>query len=73
PSHVVGRDKEPKDLITPLEDKRNQIDQLGTDVLYVVTFNELFASLSPKQLIDQYIIVLNVKTAVAGFDFTYGQ
>ncbi|NEU35888.1 adenylyltransferase/cytidyltransferase family protein, partial [bacterium LRH843] len=23
PSHVLGRDKEPKDLITPLEDKIN--------------------------------------------------
>lgn len=73
PSHVLGRDKEPKDLITPLEDKINQIEQLGTDVLYVVKFNEVFASLSPKQFIDQYIIGLNVQHAVAGFDFTYGK
>lgn len=73
PSHVLGRDKEPKDLITPLEDKINQIEQLGTEVLYVVKFNEVFASLSPKQFIDQYIIGLNVRHAVAGFDFTYGK
>ncbi len=73
PSHVLGRDKEPKDLITPLEDKINQIEQLGTEVLYVVKFNEVFASLSPKQFIDQYIIGLNVQHAVAGFDFTYGK
>ncbi|RXF80318.1 bifunctional riboflavin kinase/FAD synthetase [Bacillus subtilis] len=73
PSHVLGRDKEPKDLITPLEDKINQIEQLGTEVLYVVKFNEVFASLSPKQFIDKYIIGLNVRHAVAGFDFTYGK
>ncbi|AUZ38717.1 MULTISPECIES: bifunctional riboflavin kinase/FAD synthetase [Bacillus] len=73
PSHVLGRDKEPKDLITPLEDKINQIEQLGTEILYVVKFNEVFASLSPKQFIDQYIIGLNVQHAVAGFDFTYGK
>lgn len=73
PSHVLGRDKEPKDLITPLEDKINQIEQLGTEVLYVVKFNEVFASLSPKQFIDQYIIGLNVRHAVAGFDFTCGK
>lgn len=73
PSHVLGRDKEPKDLITPLEDKINQIEQLGTEVLYVVKFNEVFASLSPKQFIDQYIIGLNVQHAVAGFDFTYAK
>ncbi|MCY8596635.1 adenylyltransferase/cytidyltransferase family protein, partial [Bacillus vallismortis] len=40
PSHVLGRNREPKDLITPLEDKINQIGQLGTDILYIVTFNE---------------------------------
>ncbi|MCY7900751.1 bifunctional riboflavin kinase/FAD synthetase [Bacillus inaquosorum] len=73
PSHVLGRDQEPKDLITPLEDKINQIEQLGTEILYVVKFNEVFASLSPKQFADQYIIGLNVKHAVAGFDFTYGK
>ncbi|AUS13884.1 bifunctional riboflavin kinase/FAD synthetase [Bacillus stercoris] len=73
PSHVLGRDKEPKDLITPLEDKIDQIEQLGTEILYVVKFNEVFASLSPKQFIDQYIIGLNVQHAVAGFDFTYGK
>ncbi|GFM13475.1 bifunctional riboflavin kinase/FAD synthetase [Bacillus sp. FW1] len=73
PSHVLGRDKEPKDLITPLEDKIDQIQQLGTEILYVVKFNEVFASLSPKQFIDQYIIGLNVQHAVAGFDFTYGK
>ncbi|MDO7346806.1 bifunctional riboflavin kinase/FAD synthetase [Bacillus stercoris] len=73
PSHVLGRDKEPKDLITPLEDKIDQIEQLGTEILYVVKFNEVLASLSPKQFIDQYIIGLNVQHAVAGFDFTYGK
>ncbi len=73
PSHVLGRDQEPKDLITPLEDKINQIEQLGTEILYVVKFNEVFASLSPKQFADQYIIGLNVQHAVAGFDFTYGK
>ncbi|PJY98617.1 bifunctional riboflavin kinase/FAD synthetase [Bacillus vallismortis] len=73
PSHVLGRNREPKDLITPLEDKINQIEQLGTDILYIVTFNEAFAALSPKQFADQYIIGLNVQHAVAGFDFTYGK
>ncbi|MCY7918377.1 bifunctional riboflavin kinase/FAD synthetase [Bacillus vallismortis] len=73
PSHVLGRNREPKDLITPLEDKINQIGQLGTDILYIVTFNEAFAALSPEQFADQYIIGLNVQHAVAGFDFTYGK
>ncbi|ADP32182.1 bifunctional riboflavin kinase/FAD synthetase [Bacillus atrophaeus] len=73
PSHVLGREREPKDLITPLEDKISQIEQLGTDVLYVVKFNEAFASLTPEQFADQYIVGLNVQHAVAGFDFTYGK
>ncbi|WP_276787021.1 bifunctional riboflavin kinase/FAD synthetase [Bacillus sp. (in: firmicutes)] len=73
PSHVLGRDKEPKDLITPLEDKISQIGRLGADVLYVVKFDEAFASLSPKQFAEEYILGLNARHAVGGFDFTYGK
>ncbi|MCP8969040.1 bifunctional riboflavin kinase/FAD synthetase [Ectobacillus ponti] len=59
--------------ITPLCDKEQQIARLGIDVLYVVEFNRSFANLLPQQFVDAYIIALNVKHVVAGFDFTYGR
>jgi riboflavin kinase/FMN adenylyltransferase len=73
PSVVLGRIKGPMHYITPLEKKFELIDEIGIDRLYVVTFDPAFAKLTPDQFIDQYIIGLNVKHVVAGFDFTYGR
>ncbi|KHF39734.1 bifunctional riboflavin kinase/FAD synthetase [Halalkalibacter okhensis] len=58
--------------ITPLPDKINKIEKLGIDTLYVVRFTPLFASLTPQEFVDEYLIGLHVVHAVAGFDFTYG-
>ncbi|MCA1030118.1 bifunctional riboflavin kinase/FAD synthetase [Bacillus timonensis] len=73
PSVVLGRDTQEVQYITPLKDKAEIISKLGIDVLYVVEFNHEFANLLPQQFVDSYIIDLNVKHVVAGFDFTYGR
>src|SRR5699024_9061780 len=36
------------------------------------SFNHELASLTPQQFIDHFIIGLNIKHLVVGFDFTYG-
>jgi riboflavin kinase / FMN adenylyltransferase len=46
---------------------------MGIDYLFIVHFTPEFANLLPQEFIDQYIIGLNVKHAVAGFDYTYGR
>jgi riboflavin kinase/FMN adenylyltransferase len=71
PAIVLGN-KPDAEYITPLKHKEEIIAALGIDVLYVVTFDKHFASLSPQAFIDQYIVGLNVKHVAAGFDFTYG-
>ncbi|MCL7746511.1 bifunctional riboflavin kinase/FAD synthetase [Halalkalibacter alkaliphilus] len=58
--------------ITPLPDKIDKIERMGIDTLYVVKFTPLFASLTPQEFVDDYLIGLHVVHAVAGFDFTYG-
>lgn len=73
PSVVLGRGVQHVQMITPLERKVQQIEQLGVDTLYVVEFTTAFADLLPQQFVDQYIIGLNVKHVVAGFDFSYGR
>ncbi|MEC2209869.1 bifunctional riboflavin kinase/FAD synthetase [Bacillus paralicheniformis] len=73
PSAVLKKGREPKDLITPLQDKISIIEDLGVDFLYVVTFTPEFASLSPEEFIDQYILGFHVTHVVAGFDFTFGK
>ncbi|WP_026559306.1 bifunctional riboflavin kinase/FAD synthetase [Bacillus sp. J37] len=69
---VVLRKKEDIEYLTPLDEKIKLIEQLGVDLLYVVEFTQEFAALLPQQFVDEFIIDLNVKHVVAGFDFTYG-
>lgn len=73
PSIVLKKENAVHYAITPLNDKISEIERLGIDELYVVEFKEEFAQLLPQEFVDEYIIKLNVKHVVAGFDFTYGR
>ncbi|WP_050181406.1 bifunctional riboflavin kinase/FAD synthetase [Domibacillus robiginosus] len=73
PSVVLGRKHKHIRHITPLEEKKRLIAELGVDYLFVVRFTSDFAALEPQQFVDQYIIGLNVKHVTAGFDYTYGR
>lgn len=61
------------EYITPMRDKEKIVESLGIDILYVIKFDESFAGLLPQQFVDDYIIGLNVKHVVAGFDYSYGR
>ncbi|MBU8906967.1 bifunctional riboflavin kinase/FAD synthetase [Desertibacillus haloalkaliphilus] len=66
------RGSEQMPYLTPIKDKARQIEQLDVDRLYIVQFSKEFASLTPQQFVDEYLIRLHVKHVVAGFDYTYG-
>ncbi|WP_046175013.1 bifunctional riboflavin kinase/FAD synthetase [Domibacillus indicus] len=73
PSVVLGRKHRHIRHITPLEEKKRLIEELGIDYLFIVRFTSDFAALEPQQFVDEYIIGLNVKHVAAGFDYTYGR
>ncbi|WP_245640279.1 bifunctional riboflavin kinase/FAD synthetase [Neobacillus massiliamazoniensis] len=73
PSVVLGKNEKHIQYITPLEEKIEIIEELGIDYLFIVHFTTEFANLVPQEFIDQYVIGLNVKHVVAGFDYTYGR
>lgn len=58
--------------ITPVEEKKEQMKNLGVDYLFIVSFDKAFAAISPEAFVEEYIINLGVKHVVAGFDYTYG-
>jgi riboflavin kinase/FMN adenylyltransferase len=72
PSVVLKQMNKRSDYLTPMEEKADLIRQLGVDELYIVKFDAPFSSLSPQEFVDEYLIKLNVKHVMAGFDFTYG-
>ncbi|MEH7456915.1 bifunctional riboflavin kinase/FMN adenylyltransferase [Bacillus pseudomycoides] len=73
PSVILGKKEAHVEYITPMSIKEKVIASLGIDMLYVVKFDEVFAGLLPQQFVDEYIIGLNVKHVVAGFDYSYGR
>lgn len=58
--------------LTSLDQKKRLMSDLGVDILYIVEFTSAFAHLAPQDFVDQYIVALNSKVAVSGFDYTYG-
>ncbi|MFD1360379.1 bifunctional riboflavin kinase/FAD synthetase [Lentibacillus salinarum] len=72
PSVVLKQDVEHVQYITPLQEKQQMLQRLGVDRLYIITFNKELSSLEPQSFIDHFIIQLNIKHLVAGFDFSYG-
>ena len=61
------------EYVTPIEEKIAIIADLGIDYLFIINFTREFANLLPQEFVDQYLIGLNAKHVVAGFDYSYGR
>ncbi|MEC5422648.1 riboflavin biosynthesis protein RibF [Virgibacillus sp. C22-A2] len=72
PSVILKKDTERVRYITPIKEKKKVLQDLHIDRLYIIKFNKDLASLSPQDFIDHFIVGLNIKHLVAGFDFSYG-
>ncbi|MDM5316480.1 riboflavin biosynthesis protein RibF [Fictibacillus sp. b24] len=73
PSVVLGKADHNWTYITPLEEKKKVLENMGVERFYLVKFDHVFAALDTKDFVDQYIIGLNVQHVVTGFDFSYGK
>lgn len=71
PSETIHHETNRK-YITPLQEKLKKIASCGVDAAYVMTFDLALASLSPLDFIKRYIVDMNVRHVVVGFDFTFG-
>ena len=63
---------EEMDYLMPMEQKAERLKMLGVDVFYIIDFTKVFASLSPVTFVQEYLVKLQVKHVVAGYDYTYG-
>ena len=74
PKEILRKDSgETVQYLTPLPEKETEIEKIGVDYLLVVQFDPYFAELSPQQFVDRYLIGINVRHVIAGFDYTYGR
>ncbi|MDT8861350.1 cytidyltransferase [Alkalihalobacillus sp. MEB130] len=72
PSTVIPSDKVITKYLTPLPIKQQMFEQVGVEKVYLVHFNEAFATISHSNFVNDYLKGVNCKHAVAGFDFSYG-
>ncbi len=73
PSVVLGKSDHNWTYITPLEEKKKILEEMGVERFYLVKFDHVFAGLDTQEFVDQYVIGLNVVHVVTGFDFSYGK
>jgi len=71
PKEIINSDCK-IDQITPVKAKLKHLGNLNVDVTYLVKFTKQFAEITPEQFIREFLLKLNVKGVVVGFDFTFG-
>lgn len=72
PLFVLGQLPEER-YITTMEDRKEILEKLGIDYLFIIEFNQEVASLLPQDFIQYYIFNSQIQHIVCGFDFHFGQ
>lgn len=72
PSVILKKGTEHVRYITPIREKQEILQQMNVDRLYIIEFNKELSGLTPQAFIDHFIIGLNIKHLVAGFDYSFG-
>jgi riboflavin kinase/FMN adenylyltransferase len=73
PSIVLNKGIKQYRQLAPLTEKIKLLETFNPDFLFITKFSNDFASLSPQEFVDQYLVGLNVVHVVAGFDYKFGK
>ncbi|WP_066396377.1 riboflavin kinase [Neobacillus mesonae] len=73
PREIINPKQGKMKYLTPMVSKEERFLEMGVEKLFVVQFDPYFSSLSPEAFVSQYIIGVNCKHVVAGFDYHYGR
>ena len=71
PRAVLGKEGYTS-YLTPLAEKLRQLERLGVNHVYVVSFTRDFAAVMPEEFIESFLMRLRPKGVVVGFDYTFG-
>lgn len=72
PRVVLGQGSQYNTVLTPLDEKLSLLSELGVEAAYVIRFDRPFSEVSAEQFVKRLIAPLGVRTAVVGFDFSFG-
>ncbi|TDF98181.1 bifunctional riboflavin kinase/FAD synthetase [Paenibacillus piri] len=71
PREVLGQCKYIK-LLTPVEQKKRLMAELGVNNTYIVSFNQQLMMLTPAEFVENVLVPMKVNTVIVGFDFRFG-
>ncbi len=71
PKEVLGKGDYSR-YLTPLEDKLEMFKSMGVDTTYIVQFSPTLSKVQPQDFIELFILPLNIKHIVVGFDYRFG-
>ncbi|MER2111529.1 MAG: FAD synthetase family protein [Solibacillus isronensis] len=71
PKSVIFSDVEVS-YLEPLDQKIEKLKNLEVDIFYIVEFTKKLAKVEANDFLNDYIIGLNAKEIICGFDYTYG-
>ncbi|MGO4371691.1 bifunctional riboflavin kinase/FAD synthetase [Paenibacillus sp. 2TAB19] len=72
PKEVLGQGDHYYRCLTPLHIKTKLFEELGVDLVFVMSFDTSFASVTPERFVDEVLLGLGAKQVVVGFDFRFG-
>ncbi|HHW27083.1 MAG TPA: riboflavin biosynthesis protein RibF [Firmicutes bacterium] len=73
PKSVLANSEAPVSLLTPPEEKRELISDLGLDLYWQMDFTRDLAQTPPVDFVRRYLIeAIRVRHVVCGFNFTFG-
>ena len=71
PREILGQSGYTR-YLTPLDAKLAQFEKMGVDLAYIVHFDISFSSIYPEDFIDEFLLRLQPRHVVVGFDYTFG-
>jgi riboflavin kinase/FMN adenylyltransferase len=73
PKEVVGEFKEPIHLLTTVDERRELLDALNVDVLFVIEFTKEFSQQNSREFFERYLVNgTGVSEVVVGYDHKFG-
>ena len=73
PGIVYHQYKDGFKYLSITERKLELLEKLGVNIVYLVSFTSAYASQTPEEFVEQYLLGFHSQVVVAGFDHTYGQ
>ncbi len=74
PQSIVHKKTHPIDLLTPLDEKLEKLEELGLDVVLVIPFTDKLVNMEPEIFIDEILVQsVGVSEFILGYNHVFGR